>query len=105
MERASRGSAASFMVGAGTPRLVVSKILNHVEQGVTAVYDRHSYDAQKRAALDAWGLRVMAIVAAKKAAAKVGDVAPVPGTVAGPHRAASKHWLRSLKRSPRPHAV
>jgi len=27
------------------------KILNHVESGVTTVYDRHSYDAEKRAAL------------------------------------------------------
>ena len=42
------------MVGAGVPRLVVSKILNHVETGVTAVYDRHSYDLEKRAALDFW---------------------------------------------------
>ena len=37
------------MVGAGVPRLVVSKILNHVETGVTAVYDRHGYDLEKRA--------------------------------------------------------
>ncbi len=44
-----------MMVGAGVPRLVVSKILNHVETGVTAVYDRHSYDPEKRAALDFLG--------------------------------------------------
>lgn len=37
--------------------LVVSKILNHVETGVTAVYDHHSYDLEKRAALDFWGKR------------------------------------------------
>jgi hypothetical protein len=36
-----RRTAASLMVGAGVPRRVVSKILNHVETGVTAVYDRH----------------------------------------------------------------
>lgn len=30
--------------------------------GVTAVYDRHSYDAEKRAALDFWGRHVEAIV-------------------------------------------
>jgi integrase len=53
-----RRTAASLMVGAGVPRLVVSKILNHVETGVTAVYDRHSYDLEKRAALDFWGKRV-----------------------------------------------
>jgi len=38
----------------GVPRLTVAKILNHAEQGVTAVYDRHSYDREKREALDAW---------------------------------------------------
>lgn len=47
-----RRTAASLMVGAGVPRLVVSKILNHVETGVTTVYDRRSYDSEKRAALD-----------------------------------------------------
>ena len=45
-------------------RLVVSKILNHVEKGVTAVYDRSSYDREKRAALEAWGRRIAALQAA-----------------------------------------
>jgi hypothetical protein len=40
------------------PRLVVSKILNHAERGVTAVYHRHSYDPEKGAALDWWGAKV-----------------------------------------------
>jgi integrase len=57
-----RRTAASLMVGAGVSRLVVSKILNHVETGVTAVYDRHSYDPEKRAALDLWGQRVARLV-------------------------------------------
>jgi len=39
------------MTGVGVPRLVVAKILNHVERGITAVYDRHSYDHEKRRAL------------------------------------------------------
>ena len=56
------------MVGAGVPRLVVSKILNHVETGVTAVYDRHSYDAEKRAALDFWGNRLEQIVSVDRGA-------------------------------------
>ncbi len=54
------------MVGAGVPRLVASKILNHVETGVTAVYDRHSYDLEKRAALDFWGKRLEQIVSGKR---------------------------------------
>jgi integrase len=49
-----RRTAASHMTGMGISRLVVSKILNHVERGVTAVYDRHSYDLEKRQALEAW---------------------------------------------------
>jgi integrase len=66
-----RRTAASLMVGVGVPRLVVSKILNHVENGVTAVYDRHSYDLEKRAALDFWGKRVEAIIANKRTTGKL----------------------------------
>ena len=54
-----RRTAASFMTGMGIPRLTVAKILNHAEAGVTAVYDRHSYDPEKRHALEAWGQRLM----------------------------------------------
>ncbi|MFH1572712.1 MAG: tyrosine-type recombinase/integrase, partial [Acidobacteriota bacterium] len=57
-----RRTAASMMAGMGTPRLVIGKILNHVEPGVTRVYDRHSYDAEKKHALDAWGQRLAHIV-------------------------------------------
>jgi len=38
--------------GIGIPRSTVSKILNHVEPGVTAVYDRYSYDKEKREAIN-----------------------------------------------------
>jgi integrase len=59
-----RRTAASHMTSIGISRLVVSKILNHAEPGVTAVYDRHSYDAEKRAALEAWGQRLEKITGA-----------------------------------------
>ncbi len=62
-----RRTAASLMAGGGVPRLTISKILNHVERGVTKVYDRHSYDPEKRAALDWWNQRVDAIVTEKAA--------------------------------------
>lgn len=58
-----RRTAASHMTSMGVPRLVVSKILNHVERGVTAVYDRHSYDEEKREALARWGDRLQQIIA------------------------------------------
>ena len=51
-----------MMTGVGIPRLTVSKILNHVEPGVTAVYDRHSYDKEKREALEEWSKRLMLLV-------------------------------------------
>ena len=57
-----RRTAASHMTSIGISRLVVSKILNHAEPGVTAVYDRHSYDREKRAALAAWGARLEEII-------------------------------------------
>ncbi len=50
------------MISMGISRLVVSKILNHVESGVTAVYDRYSYDAEKRRALVRWGDRLESIL-------------------------------------------
>jgi hypothetical protein len=55
------------MTSMGVPRLVVAKILNHVESGVTKVYDRHSYDAEKRQALETWGRKVMALVTGETA--------------------------------------
>jgi integrase len=57
-----RRTAASMMTGMGIPRLTVKKILNHVENEITAVYDRHSYDAEKREALENWAQRLMKIV-------------------------------------------
>jgi integrase len=57
-----RRTAASHMTSIGISRLAVSKILNHAEPGVTAVYDRHSYDAEKRAALDTWSAKLEEIV-------------------------------------------
>ena len=62
-----RRTAASLMAGSGVSRLVISKILNHVERGVTAVYDRHSYDVEKRIALDAWARTLTAIIEQKSA--------------------------------------
>jgi integrase len=54
-----RRTVATFLTSElGVPRLVVSKILNHVEHGVTKVYDRASYDQDKRLALERWAVRL-----------------------------------------------
>ena len=57
-----RRTAASHMTSIGISRLVVSKILNHAESGVTAVYDRHSYDKEKQDALILWNEKLRNIV-------------------------------------------
>ena len=66
-----RRTAASGITSLGINRLVVSKILNHVETGVTAVYDRHSYDAEKRHALEAWASHLEGILSGKPKADNV----------------------------------
>ena len=70
-----RRTAASFMTSLGISRLTVSKILNHVETGVTAVYDRHGYDAEKRHALETWSARLEEIITGKKAETNVVSLA------------------------------
>jgi integrase len=54
-----RRTAASGMAKAGVAPHVVEKVLNHVSgtiSGVAAVYNRYGYDAEKRDALNKWGL-------------------------------------------------
>ena len=70
-----RRTAASFMTSLGISRLTVSKILNHVETGVTAVYDRHGYDAEKRHALDTWAAHLESVVNGKPSASNVVSLA------------------------------
>jgi len=62
-----RRTAATKMTESGINRLVVSKVLNHAESGVTAVYDRHSYDKEKRQALETWGRKLDAIISSNPA--------------------------------------
>jgi integrase len=57
-----RRTAASLMASAGVPRLHIGKVLNHAEQGVTAVYDRHGYDEEKRVALETWERKLLSIL-------------------------------------------
>jgi integrase len=63
-----RRTAASSMTSIGLGRELVAKVLNHVEKGVTRVYDRYTYDREKRAALEAWAGRLEEILAGKKRA-------------------------------------
>ena len=57
-----RRTAATHMTEMGISRLVVSKILNHADSHITAIYDRHSYDSEKRNALEAWGKKLKQLI-------------------------------------------
>jgi integrase len=59
-----RRTAATRMAEAGVPRQHISAVLNHVQAGPTAtrVYDRYSYDAEKRAALETWAKQLSRIL-------------------------------------------
>jgi hypothetical protein len=52
------------MAEAGVPRQHISAVLNHVEGGARAsrIYDRYSYDAEKRMALETWARKLHSIV-------------------------------------------
>jgi integrase len=67
-----RRTAASHMASLGIPRLVVGKILNHAETSVTAVYDRHSYDDEKRQALCAWATSLSVLLGLVPAGSEAG---------------------------------
>jgi len=71
-----RRTAASIMASGGISRLTISKILNHVERTVTAVYDRHSYDAEKAAALRWWNAKLTSILAVRKSSVRPFTKAP-----------------------------
>ena len=73
-----RRTAATHMARMGVSRLVIGKILNHADTGVTAIYDRSTYDREKRDALLAWGDRLEAIVNASEEELEEGFPSPAP---------------------------
>lgn len=67
-----RRTAASGMAGLGTQPHIVEACLNHrsgVISGISAVYNRHSYAAEKREALTTWAAELARITAPVAAAA------------------------------------
>jgi integrase len=60
-----RRTAATGMAGIGIAPHVVDKILNHVSgaiRGVAAIYNRHAYIDERKAAIEAWSRRVESLV-------------------------------------------
>lgn len=61
-----RRTAASHMASLGFG-VVVDKVLNHTDQRVTAIYDRYSYDREKRQALESWARKLESIITGEPA--------------------------------------
>ena len=57
-----RRTARSLMSRAGVPADTAERVLGHVIPGVRSVYDRHSYAAEKREALEKLAALVERIV-------------------------------------------
>ncbi len=60
-----RRTAASTMAEMGISEFDIGKVLNHTNDSVTAVYNRHQYDAEKRRALEKWANRLDKITEGK----------------------------------------
>jgi len=60
-----RRTAATGLAKLGCPRVVQDRILNHVDGSVSAIYDRHRYDAEARVWLEKWADYLEALTANK----------------------------------------
>jgi integrase len=61
-----RRTMATQMRSLGVDRLVVSKLLNHAEAGVTKTYDRYAADTEKAAGMERWSDRLKEIISGEK---------------------------------------
>lgn len=57
-----RRTGATYTTGAGISRFIISRILNHVDKSITARYDLHGHDNEKKRALDTWERKLRAIL-------------------------------------------
>ncbi len=57
-----RRTVASGLARLGVQEFVIQRVLGHAYSSVTATYNRYSYVAEKREALERWGQRLLKIV-------------------------------------------
>jgi integrase len=62
-----RRTFATQLRSLGVDRLVVSKLLNHAEGGVTKIYDRWAADPEKTTAMERWANRLREIISGRPA--------------------------------------
>ncbi len=70
-----RRTAATRMAALGVDRLVLSRVLNHVDRSTTGRYDAHTSIPEKRAALERWGRKLQEIVSGEPEPSRVVELA------------------------------
>ncbi len=66
-----RRTAGTMISAGGASRETLKAILNHVDRDVTAIYDRHGYDAEKKRALSKLSRQIENLVTGKSGSAEV----------------------------------
>jgi integrase len=61
-----RRTAATGMGGLHIMDEVIDAVLCHVKKGIIGTYNRHGYDKEKQAALEAWDRKITSIITEKK---------------------------------------
>lgn len=62
-----RRTARTEIAACGFAEEIAERVIGHATRGMIAVYNQHRYDAEKRAALEAWQRRLESIVAGRDA--------------------------------------
>lgn len=57
-----RRTCRTGLAAAGVGELIAELVIGHKIKGISSVYNLHSYDAEKRTALEAWERRLLRIV-------------------------------------------
>ena len=58
-----RRTGGTWIASTGVGRFIVARLLGHADRAITSVYDKYSYDDEKRAALERWDFRLKEIIA------------------------------------------
>ncbi len=75
-----RRTCRTGLAALGIPHEIAERVVGHAQDRITATYNQHSYDREKRKALDAWARHLHEIVT---------DTPPASNVVALPTRGAS----------------
>ncbi len=57
-----RRTAASHLGAVGVDRFILGRLLNHSDREVTGIYDRYTYDKEKRRAMEKWATKLRRIL-------------------------------------------